>query len=91
MGAQKLKSPARKKATEIKSYDRNETTAFFDSSKPLKFEDLGLLLLEQPTTQVVSIRLPTELLNKLKAMGSQKDIPYQALIKLFLANAVKKK
>ena len=59
--------------------------------KQLKFEDIGLKLPDTPPTQVVSIRLPTDLLNEIKALGSQKDVPYQALIKLFLSEAVKKK
>lgn len=80
-----------KKLIEIKNYDHHDTSPFIDSNKPLKFEDLGLRLPEQPPTQVVSIRLPTDLLNKIKAIGSQEDVPYQALIKLFLSDAVKKK
>ena len=91
MGAKKLKSQSRKKLSEIKDYDRHDTTEFFDSGKALKFEDLGLKLPDQPPTQVVSIRLPTDLLNEIKAMGSQRDVPYQSLIKLFLSDAVKKK
>jgi hypothetical protein len=35
--------------------------------------------------------LPTDLLNEIKALGSQRDVPYQALIKLFLAKAMGKK
>ena len=91
MGAKKLKPHSRKKAVEIKDYDHLDTTVFFDESKPLKFADLGLKLPSQPPTQVVSIRLPTDLLNQIKALGSQQDVPYQALIKLFLSAALKKK
>ncbi|MBI2336585.1 MAG: hypothetical protein HYU97_07485 [Deltaproteobacteria bacterium] len=36
------------------------------------------------------MRLPSALLNELKAMGSQQDIPYQALIKLLLAQSIDK-
>ena len=85
------KKSSRKKAIEIKDYDNQDTSSFVDSNKSLKFSDLGLTLPLQPPTQVVSIRLPTELLNDIKAIGSQHDVPYQALIKLFLSDAVKKK
>ena len=75
---------------EITDYDNKESTHFINSRQKLKFEDLGLTLPPTPTTQVVSIRLPTELLNALRALGSQKDVPYQALIKIFLADRIKK-
>ena len=83
--SKKIKSRSVK---EIKDYDSVETSGLVNTSKPIKFEDLGLKLPVIPPTQVVSIRLPSELLNELKAIGSQKDIPYQALIKLFLSESV---
>ena len=75
----------------VLDYDNQETSEFIDSSKSLEFEDIGLRLPKVPPTQVVSIRLPSELLNELKALGSQRDVPYQALIKLFLAESVKER
>jgi len=69
-------------------YDDQETSSFIDKSKSIKLEELGLKLPATPPTQVVSIRLPSELLNEIKAIGSQRDIPYQALIKLFLSDSV---
>lgn len=72
----------------ITDYDDQETGEFIDPAKPLNLKDLGLRVPETPPTQVVSIRLPSELLNELKALGSARDIPYQALIKLFLAESV---
>ena len=74
-----------KKLKEILDYDTYETSKMLKASKPLKFEDLGLKLPDNPPTQVVSLRLPTALLNEIKAIGSQKDVPYQALIKLMLS------
>jgi len=49
-----------------------------------------LRLPDKKLTEVISIRLPSELLNKLRAHGSQRDIPYQALIKSILAEKVSK-
>ena len=69
-------------------YDLEDVTARVDASKPLRFEDIGLSLPDEPPTQVVSIRLPTHLLNRIRALGSQSDVPYQALIKLYLTEAV---
>jgi predicted DNA binding CopG/RHH family protein len=59
-----------------------------DQSKQLKLEDLGLRLPAVPPTQVISIRLPSALLNEIKAISSESDIPYQALIKLFLSESL---
>lgn len=75
----------------ILDYDSRDTSEMINAKKPLKMEDLGLKLPEQAPSQVVSIRLPTQLLNQIKAMGSNQDIPYQALIKLMLAEGVKRR
>ena len=80
----------RPKTKEIKVYDQFDTTNLIDPKKPLRLKDLGLELPPPPPTQVISIRLPSELLNEIKAIGSQRDIPYQALVKLFLSEAVSK-
>jgi predicted DNA binding CopG/RHH family protein len=83
------KSNSKKKMQQIISdYDATDTAGMIDASKPLKFEDLGLKLPDVPPTQVISIRLPSRLLNELKAISSQRDIPFQALIKLFLSESV---
>jgi len=83
----------KKKRTSKKSitvYDNADTTAFIDQSNPVKFEDIGLTIPPTPPSQVVSIRLPTKLLNVIRAIGSEMDVPYQALIKQFLFESVKK-
>ena len=72
----------------ISDYDAVETTGMINPSKPLKLEDLGLKLPAVPPTQVISIRLPSPLLNELKAISSETDIPYQALIKLLLSESL---
>ena len=77
-----------KSLQEITDYDSSDTSSFIDHKRKMKFTDLGLELPQTPPTQVVSIRLPSELLNEIKALGSQRDIPYQALIKLFLSESV---
>jgi len=90
MSKAKNKKSSGKTLREIKDYDRHDTSEMIDAKNSLRFEDIGLLLPETPPTQVVSIRLPSRLLNELKAIGSKDDIPYQALIKLFLSEAVDK-
>jgi predicted DNA binding CopG/RHH family protein len=72
----------------ISDYDHVDTANMIDQSKQLKLEDLGLRLPAVPPTQVISIRLPSALLNEIKAISSESDIPYQALIKLFLSESL---
>ncbi|MBI1910115.1 MAG: hypothetical protein HYS22_08105 [Deltaproteobacteria bacterium] len=76
---------------EIKDYDSTDTVDWINEKKPLSLKNLGFKLPPQPPTQVVSIRLPTSLLNRLRAYASAYDIPYQALIKLLLARSLKRK
>ena len=78
------------KKREIREYDEQDTTSMIDQNQPLRFEDLGLRLPEAPPSQVISIRLPTPLLNELKALGSKQDVPYHAMIKIMLADAVRR-
>jgi len=86
-----MKKKIRKtKFKEIHDYDGLDTSSMINRSKPIRFEDVGFKLPPIPPTQVVSIRLPSHLLNEIKAFGSQEDIPYQALIKLFLAKSMEK-
>jgi hypothetical protein len=89
MGAKKAKNKDRASRV-VTRYDAADTSGMIDPSKPLKFEDLGLKLPELHPTQVISIRLPSGLLNELRAISSETDIPYQALIKMFLAESVSK-
>ena len=76
-----------KKKHEILDYDDQDTTTMIDVSRPKTLADLGLKLPATPPSQVISIRLPTALLNKVRAKASQIDTPYQALIKMTLAKS----
>ncbi len=76
---------------EIRDYDTQDTSVMIDPTRPLTLEQLGLELPKVAPTQVVSIRLPSALLNQLKAVASARDVPYQALIKLLLAESMAKR
>jgi predicted DNA binding CopG/RHH family protein len=80
-----------KNTKEIKNYDKADTSGMIDKRRKLRFDDIGLELPPVAPTQVVSIRLPTELLNELKALSSIDDVPYQATIKLLLAEGIRQK
>lgn len=42
----------------------------------------------KPTTQTISLRLPEFLLENLKMLANKRDIPYQSLLKVFLAERI---
>lgn len=42
----------------------------------------------KPSTQTISLRLPQPLLDELKTMANERDVPYQSLLKIFLAERV---
>jgi len=75
---------------EIKLYDENDTTYFIDKTKPKSLKDLGFKLPAEPPTKVVSIRLPVNLFNKIKAYATNIDMPYQAFIKYVLNKELEK-
>jgi predicted DNA binding CopG/RHH family protein len=88
----KRKPSARERLrTEITDYDARDTSTVIDATKRLTLRQIGIDLPKVPPTQVVSIRLPSTLLNQLKAYASARDVPYQALIKLLLAESLQRR
>ena len=64
----------------------HDATDYFDISKPVEL-DLSKL---KPSTESISLRLPAYLLARIKQIANSKDVPYQSLIKIFLADRVNK-
>ena len=42
----------------------------------------------KPSTRAISLRLPTSMLDELRQMANQRDVPYQSLIKVFLRERI---
>jgi predicted DNA binding CopG/RHH family protein len=42
----------------------------------------------KPSTESISLRLPKYLLARIKELANKKDVPYQSLMKIFLAEKV---
>ncbi len=40
----------------------------------------------RPTTRTISIRLPELMIERLKVLANKRDIPYQSLLKMFVAD-----
>ena len=63
---------------------KNDSTAYVDwaEAKPVVLPGL------KPSTTSISIRLPDSLLADLKVEANRRDVPYQSLMKVWLAEKV---
>jgi len=44
----------------------------------------------KPSTSSISLRLPVSMLEELKALANKRDVPYQSLMKVFLAERIER-
>ena len=51
-------------------------------ARPVSFSRL------KPSTRTISLRLPEALLENLKMLANKRDVPYQSLLKIFLAERI---
>lgn len=58
-------------------------TVYRGRANRLTFPDL------KPSTRTISVRLPESMLDDLRVLANKKDIPYQSLLKVFLADRIK--
>ena len=42
----------------------------------------------KPSTKTISLRLPESMLEELKLLANKRDVPYQSLLKMFLAERI---
>jgi predicted DNA binding CopG/RHH family protein len=42
----------------------------------------------KPSTTTISVRLPEPMLEELKVLANERDVPYQSLLKVFLAERI---
>jgi predicted DNA binding CopG/RHH family protein len=61
-----------------------DSTEFIDwrSAERRKFPNL------KPTLRTISLRLPVHMIEDLKVLANKRDVPYQSLLKVFLASAL---
>jgi predicted DNA binding CopG/RHH family protein len=62
----------------------HDSTDYIDWSKATSalFPDL------KPTMKTISLRLPEPMLNRLKVLANERDVPYQSLLKMFLKERI---
>jgi predicted DNA binding CopG/RHH family protein len=75
---------AKERALCRRNLSRSPNSLYFDLSKavPLRFPNL------KPSTTAISLRLPVSLLEQVKIAANKGDVPYQSLIKMWLAEKV---
>ncbi len=73
-------------AEEREFWATHDSTEYIDWSKAEKNPSFSHL---KPSTRIVSIRLPESLIAALKTLANKRDVPYQSLVKIFLAEKVK--
>ena len=71
-------------AEEREFWKTHDSTDYLDWSKAMRVRFPNLKL----STQSISIRLPVSLLEQIKIEANKRDVPYQSLIKVWLAEKV---
>jgi predicted DNA binding CopG/RHH family protein len=71
-------------AQERRFWETHSTDDYLDwrSAEPVRLPNL------KPSTTAISLRLPQALLERIKVAANKQDVPYQSLIKTWLAEKV---
>ncbi len=72
-------------AEERQFWETHDSTDYVDWTKAKRVTLPNL----KPTTTSISLRLPVSLLDQIKIAANKRDVPYQSLIKTWLAEKVK--
>lgn len=75
----------RSEDAEREFWSKEDSTAHVDwsSARPVTLANL------RPTLRTISLRLPEVMIAELKLLANQRDVPYQSLLKLFLADRLR--
>jgi predicted DNA binding CopG/RHH family protein len=72
--------------TERDFWELADSTEYIDWEKAEK----ALLPYLKPSLRKVSLRLPELMISELKQLANKRDVPYQSLMKLYLAERIQK-
>ena len=91
MSERKKKKVVRERMPKFRSEDQerdfwseHDVVDYFDWEKSIE----GSFPALKPSTRTISLRLPQALLEEIKALANELDVPYQSLLKIFLAERV---
>ena len=65
-------------------WETHDSTDYIDWNKAKRVTLANL----KPSTKTISIRLPESMLDELKLLANKRDVPYRALLKIFLAERI---
>lgn len=80
-----------RKIPEFKTEDEErEFWATHDSTDFLDWTGAGRAVFPnlKPSTRTISLRLPESIITTLKVLANKRDVPYQSLLKIFLAERI---
>lgn len=80
-----------KQVPEFKSEDEErEFWANHDSTDYVDWDRAERVIFPnlKPSTRSISIRMPESMIDELKSLANQRDVPYQSLIKIFLRERI---
>ena len=83
-----------RKARKVPSFaNEDEERAFWAEHDVVDYFDwsravAGSFPALKPSTTTISLRLPEAMLEELKTLANERDIPYQSLLKVFLAERI---
>ncbi len=66
-------------------WSSHDSSGLVDWSKAKKI----VLPKVKPSSQTISLRLPRPMLEQLKVLANKRDVPYQSLLKMFVAERLK--
>ena len=67
-------------------WDTHDSTEFINWNKAERITFANL----KPSVKKISLRLPESMLEELKMLANKRDVPYQSLLKIFLAERIEK-
>ncbi len=70
--------------------DEREFWATHDSTEYINWEKAETVIFPdlKPSMKTISIRLPEQMLLRIKVLANERDVPYQSLMKLFLRERI---
>ncbi|MFO8058834.1 MAG: BrnA antitoxin family protein [bacterium] len=66
-------------------WSKHDSTEYVDWEKAERAVPSKL----KPALKTISIRLPLSMIEELKLLANKKDVPYQSLLKIFLAERIR--
>ena len=86
-----MKKVKKKKIPKFRNEDEErDFWASHDSTEYIDWSEARNVTMPKlkPTLKTISIRLPEMMIEELKLLANKRDVPYQSLVKIFLAERV---